>query len=70
MISRQMELSIENQPGFRRASRSQSRASRARWWFEQMREVVSEARDWPPVSPPRHAPRPVEDETSPGPASS
>ena len=58
MISRQLELGFENQPGLKPAGRSRGRSSRANWWFERMRGVVNHARDWPPASPPAKAPRP------------
>jgi hypothetical protein len=57
MVSRQLELGFENRPGLKPAGRSRGRSGRANYWFERMRGVVNEARDWPPASPPRHAPR-------------
>jgi hypothetical protein len=70
MIRRQLELGFENQPGLKPAGRSRGRLNRAHWWFEQMRGVVSEARDWPPASPPPNAPRSAEVPASSGPPSS
>ena len=67
MISRQLELGFENQPGLKPACRSRGRSSRANWWFEQMRGVVSEAREWPPASPPAKAPRPTASRVGSGP---
>jgi hypothetical protein len=60
MVSRQLELGFENRPGFKPAGRSRGRSDRAHYWFERMRGVVDEARDWPPEFPPLHAPRPDE----------
>ena len=60
MVSRQLELGFENRPGFKPAGRSRGRSGRAHYWFERMRGVVDEARDWPPEFPPLHAPRPDE----------
>jgi hypothetical protein len=51
MLSRQMELGFQNQQGLRRAGRRQGRSRRADWWFEHIREVVNDARDWPPAQP-------------------
>ena len=34
-------------------TRRQRRLTRARWWFQCMRQVVERATDWQPVSPPR-----------------
>ncbi len=47
MFSRQLELGFENRPALKGASRGRRRASRANWWFDQMRGVVSDAREWP-----------------------
>ena len=60
MVSRQLELGFENRPEFKPAGRSRGRSGRAHYWFERMRGVVDEARDWPPEFPPLHAPRPDE----------
>jgi hypothetical protein len=51
MIRRQLELGFENRPGIRPANRRGTRSARAHWWFEQMHEVVNEARDWVPAPP-------------------
>ena len=51
MLSRQMELRFQKQQGPRRAGRRQDRSRRADWWFEHIREVVNDARDWPPAQP-------------------
>jgi len=67
MISRQLELGFQNQPGLEPAVRSGGRASRANWWFERMRGVVTHARDWPTVPPPAEALRPPAGPVSSGP---
>ena len=59
MISRQMELGFENQPGLKPGGGSRGRSGRANWWFERMRGVVNHAREWPPVPPPAEATRPT-----------
>ena len=51
MVSRQLELGFQKQPGHRPAGRRRDRSRRADWWFEQIREVVNDARDWPPDQP-------------------
>jgi hypothetical protein len=51
MLSRQMELGFQNHQGLRRAGRRQGRSRRADWWFEHIRAVVNDARDWPPAQP-------------------
>ena len=43
MTKQQMELGLEQPLGFRRAVPRQRRQTRARWWFAQMRQVVSNA---------------------------
>lgn len=45
----QLELSLSNgrtqgRPAFRRP-----RQTRARWWFQRMRQAVNQARDWQPA---------------------
>jgi hypothetical protein len=67
MISRQLDLGFESQSGLKPAARSQGRSNRANWWFERMRGVVTQARDWPPASPPAEAPRPPAAGASSGP---
>ena len=64
MISRQLELGFENQPGMRPGRRSSGRSNRAHWWFEKMRGVVDDAREWPPAIPPPIAPRALAPPTS------
>jgi len=49
MINGQLELSLANARGCRPQSRRQRHLSRARWWFERMRQVVDRAIDWPPA---------------------
>jgi hypothetical protein len=48
-----MELSLANGRGYRPVSRRQRHLSRARWWFERMRQVVDRAIDWSPARPAR-----------------
>jgi hypothetical protein len=67
MISRQLDLGFENQPGLKPAAQNQGRSNRANWWFERMRGVVTHARDWPPAPPPAEAPRPPVAGASSGP---
>jgi len=45
----QMELGFGNVRARALAQRPQRRLSRASWWFQQMREVVDQARDWKPM---------------------
>lgn len=52
MINRQMELGLENRPVCHSAVRRR-RPGRAYWWFQRMRGVVEEARDWEPAVLPR-----------------
>jgi hypothetical protein len=52
MISRQLELRLENRPAFQAQSRLRGRRGRAHWWFERMRGLVDEARDWEPAALP------------------
>jgi hypothetical protein len=51
MISRQLQLRLENQPGMKPQSQHRRRTSRAHWWFDKMRGVVDDARDWPTAAP-------------------
>jgi hypothetical protein len=53
MINGQLELSLANAGGCHPVSRRQRHLSRARWWFERMRQVVDRAIDWAPAPPPR-----------------
>jgi hypothetical protein len=50
----QLELSLENPMKLRQFSQPNRRLSRARWWFQQMHEVVDQALDWStaPAAPP------------------
>ncbi len=59
MITRQLELGLESRLGMRLRHRNRHRSDQARWWFEKMRGVVAEARDWPPAVPPPVAPRSI-----------
>jgi hypothetical protein len=67
MISRQLEMRFQNQPGHRPAGRSRGRPNGANGWFGRMRDVVDQARDWPPAPPPVEAPRPPARWASAGP---
>jgi hypothetical protein len=49
----QMELSLAGTPVCRSLARRQPRRNHARWWFDQMRQVVERAIDWEPAPPPR-----------------
>jgi hypothetical protein len=49
MTKQQMELGLEQPLGFRRVERRPRRLPRARWWFAQMRQVVSKAAEPAPV---------------------
>ncbi len=59
MITRQLELGFASQASIRPLRRNGGRSGRANWWFEHMREVVDQARDWPPAVAPPVTPRPV-----------
>ena len=49
MTIEQMELELNAQRECKSVARRQNRASRGRWWFEQMRRVVDGAMDWEPA---------------------
>ena len=49
MYNGQMEMSFNNARACGISSRRQRRISRARWWFERMRQVVERAADWQPA---------------------
>ena len=53
MINGQLELSLTNARGCHPLSRRQRHLSRARWWFERMRQVVDRAIEWTPAPAPR-----------------
>jgi hypothetical protein len=53
MLDRQLELSFANGRGYLSPNRRQQRQSRARWWFDRMRQTVDRALDWQPAPPPR-----------------
>lgn len=65
MIIRQLELGIQGEPAMRSIMRKPRRPSRARWWFEQMHEVVEDARDWPSSGPSARVTEPNPAETAP-----
>ncbi len=70
MISRQMELRFETQPGMRPLRQRKSRSTCAHWWFEKMRGVVDHAQDWPSARPPvrpSHVPAPQAEPVPPAP---
>jgi hypothetical protein len=52
-MNSQMELSFAEAIASHREIRRQSRLSRARWWFAQMRQVVDRALDRGPRRPGR-----------------
>ncbi len=47
----QMELGLAGANRCPRAARRERRLNHANWWFDQMRQVVDQAMDWP--TPPR-----------------
>ncbi len=51
MINRQLELGLENRPACG-SPRRRPRSGRANWWFQRMRGLVEEARDWEPAKLP------------------
>jgi hypothetical protein len=51
MFEGQMEMSFGSAAGSR--THRQRRQSRARWWFERMRQIVDRATDWQTGPPPR-----------------
>lgn len=53
MIDGQLELSLNNPRGCQPLGRRQRHLSRARWWFDRMRQVVDRAIDWAPAPPAR-----------------
>jgi hypothetical protein len=53
MTIEQMELGLHGQRECKSVARRQNRASRGRWWFEQMRRVVDRATDWERMPPAR-----------------
>src|SRR5689334_14122417 len=53
LTQRQMELELASARGCPHAARRQHRASRANWWFNQMRELVDRAFDYEPAPEPR-----------------
>jgi hypothetical protein len=53
MINGQLELSLANAHRCHPLSRRQRHLSRARWWFERMRQVVDRAVERTPAPPAR-----------------
>jgi hypothetical protein len=47
MFDGQMEMS------FGKATRQAGKPTRARWWFQRMRQIVDRATDWQPAPQPR-----------------
>ena len=45
----QLQLSFENTRSCRPVPSRHRRLSRARWWFDRMRELVDRAPEWPPA---------------------
>lgn len=54
MSNNQLELGLDTARQLAQQRRRENRATRAAWWFTQMRQIVSQAIDW--ENPP--APRP------------
>jgi len=46
MNKNQLEMNLDRSVNFPPAPRRPRRATRARWWFAQMRQVVDRAWDW------------------------
>ena len=67
MISRQLRLHFDNQPGRQSPGPGRHRRGRAHWWFEKMRGIVENAPDWPSAAPPSE-PAPPATTTSPSPS--
>jgi hypothetical protein len=53
MFDGQLELSLTEVRSYGRLEGRHSRAHRAHWWFERMRQVVERAIDWEPAPVPR-----------------
>jgi hypothetical protein len=53
MSNEQMELGLKAATAQTAPRRRESRASRAAWWFSQMRQIVSQAVDWEATPEPR-----------------
>ena len=55
MNRHQLEIGFERHATWRPGERRRTRLTRARWWFKQMRHVVDQALDWPPIpaTPPK-----------------
>jgi hypothetical protein len=50
MLNRQLELGLPERLAVRPSVHNGRRVTRSRWWFNQMRQAVDYARDWPPAS--------------------
>ena len=53
MNKEQLEIRFQGNSPRRGPLRSQQRRNRARWWFNQMRQVVDSALDWKAAPPAR-----------------
>ena len=53
MSNKQLELGFEGTPRVVAPRRRESRATRANWWFSQMRRIVNQAIDWEAAPEPR-----------------
>ena len=53
LVQKQMEMELAGARQCPRSVRRQHRASRANWWFNQMRELVDRAFDYEPAPEPR-----------------
>lgn len=53
MRNTQLELGFEGAKRLNSPRRRETRATRAAWWFNQMRQIVSHAIDWDAVPAPR-----------------
>jgi len=53
MMVRQLELGLENRP-VGQSGGGRRRSGRANWWFQRMRGLVEEAREWKPAIPDEH----------------
>jgi hypothetical protein len=51
MDRKQLEMKLQSPLALRRAGRCRRRTTRARWWFDQMRQAADEATNWPAPQP-------------------
>jgi hypothetical protein len=52
-MKQQLEITFDGSTQCRPRFRSQQRRTKARWWFDQMRNIVDTAFDWTATRPPR-----------------